>query len=122
MTTKEMAGVMLAHWYDRKDVEQAFNGVAEEWHFTSAPSWDWSRYTYRVKEEPKRNPISRSDVTIGKTLFRRSEGELILLVYIEDAGLGLGVHDFKKWEILQDHKYNWKYSNDGGTTWKSCAG
>lgn len=69
MTTKEMIGVMQA-FVEGKTIQFTSNGGIE-WEITTCPSWNWDRFTYRVKPEKEYRPYENTDEMIEdwKTRF-----------------------------------------------------
>lgn len=62
-TTKEMISVMTA--YEEGKVIEFEDKFSDKWRQASFPSWDWARYDYRVKEEPKYRPYKDTEELIN---------------------------------------------------------
>ena len=72
MELKEMIKVMQ-HYEDGGEVEsKTKNEDSTNWRPVEFPSWDWSKYTYRIEE-------SNSEVTIEKWLCRKSSGRFVII-------------------------------------------
>lgn len=57
MTTQEKIAVMQA-FADGKEIEYRSDG---NWAKVNYPSWNWAKYIYRVKPEPKLRPYKNSN-------------------------------------------------------------
>lgn len=73
-TTKDMIEVMQAY-IDGKEIEVLVNG--HYWKVikgdTVSPVWNWEKHDYRVKEEPKRVPLSSEDIKPGDCIKRKGD-------------------------------------------------
>ena len=68
MKLKDMINVMQ-HYKNGGEIEIRFKGDESDiWGSSCSPSWDWSYYDYRVKEQNKK-------VTIEKWLVLDSSGD-----------------------------------------------
>lgn len=61
MTTQEMVDVMKASEEGKTIQCRVSNNSFAEWKETNLPLWDWVKYVYRVKEEPKYQPFTTAE-------------------------------------------------------------
>lgn len=87
MTTQEKIAVMQAY-ADGEKIQYRCNG---DWVDINSPSWNWIKYIYRVKPEPKLRPYKDSNE------FFKAQREHGL--YLQEKGKTVGYFPFRVTDI-----------------------
>ena len=67
-TTKEIIAIMRAYADGKKIEYKGADGTPHIWVENDVPSWNWARYDYRIKPEPKYRPYKNADECFAEVL------------------------------------------------------
>lgn len=96
MTIQEQIAVMQA-FADGKEIEYRSDG---NWAKVNYPSWNWAKYIYRVKPEPKLRPYKNAE-----EFFEAQQRHGL---YFQEKGVTVGYFPFRV--------------SDNWVTWDTAAG
>lgn len=136
MKPKEMAryaiSVMQA-FQDGKDVEFRLKESKEIWVPNDNPTWDWSRYDYRVATAPNFVPFDNCQECLDAMVFHGISGwlkskdceSIEMITYMDDNGMVVGAGSlsnadryrtydfyFKNYVFMDGHPFGKEVKND----------
>ena len=110
MGTKDMIKIMQAY-ADGKEIQVALKdyNVWENPLYMGIPLWNWEKYKYRIKPEPKYRPLKPEElITLkGKWLKCKEGGNIFLPTGITDKRVLLGGNFYYADRLLS----NWTYED-----------
>jgi len=99
------------------------NGTWDLWRIETEPSWDWSKFNYRIARKPKLRPWKPEEVPVGGVLKKKNTS----FVYHYNVDLNNGVTWFTspsgETRILSIGELvdSFVVSTDHGKTWLPCG-
>ena len=121
-TLDEMIAVMQAARDGKKIEFKELNSASANWELARSPYWDWHKFDYRVKPEPRKMPLGYADINLHRDLFRlahHAQSECSA-AHSVTAGVGVWIAGASVAQSWSDLMEEWEISRDGGKTWQPC--
>lgn len=119
MTNEEIkkAGEVMIAAAGGATVQCSVKGLGDWVGGNAKPQWDWTRYDYRIKPTKTLRPWKPEEVPLGAQLTQT--GQRWLIVGSNGERVAFSTAGETTVQQLSDEGY--KYSTDGGITWKRCG-